>query len=94
MYTSVYELYFEAEVRPPEVHSWHQYYLAGSITMVFASGVGLCPGPPNFMVSDASSSRGGERTIKDWPLAQETVEPCADRALFDEDTTACALSVS
>jgi hypothetical protein len=25
----------------PEVHSWHQYNFAGSITMVFASGIGL-----------------------------------------------------
>jgi hypothetical protein len=27
----------------PEFHSWHQYNFAGSITMVFASGDGLCP---------------------------------------------------
>jgi len=30
----------------PEVQSYHQYSFAGSITLVFASGVGLCLGQP------------------------------------------------
>lgn len=30
----------------PEVHSWHQYSFARSITLVFATGVGLCLGQP------------------------------------------------
>jgi len=30
----------------PEVHSWHQYTFPGSMTMVFASGIGLFPGQP------------------------------------------------
>jgi hypothetical protein len=36
-------LNFEADAPRPEVHSWRQYSFAGSITLVFASGVGLCP---------------------------------------------------
>jgi len=43
MYTSLISKQMLAR---PEVHFKHQYNFAGSITMVFASGVGLCPGQP------------------------------------------------
>ena len=42
--------------------------------MVFASGVGLCLDSLNCAVSGASNGRGEGRTIKDAPLARETVE--------------------
>jgi hypothetical protein len=48
--------------------------------MVFASGVSLCLDSLNCAVSGASSGRGGGRTIKDAPLARETVEPLDDFA--------------
>jgi hypothetical protein len=48
--------------------------------MVFASGVGLCLDSLNCTVSGASSGRGGGRTIKDAPLAGETVEQLDDFA--------------
>jgi hypothetical protein len=43
--TYLYEISKQMLARP-EVHSWHQYTFAGSITMVFASGIGLFPGQP------------------------------------------------
>lgn len=55
----------------PEIHSY-QYSFAGSITLVFASGVGLCVG--------ASSGRGEGRKIKDALRARETVEQVDDFA--------------
>jgi len=52
--------------------------------MVFASGVGLCLDNLNCAVSGASSGRGGGRTIKDAPLARETVEQLDDFAGCEE----------
>jgi hypothetical protein len=62
MYTS---LNFEADDRPPGGSFWHQYNFAGSITMVFASGVASALDSLNCAVSGASSGRGEGRTIKD-----------------------------
>jgi hypothetical protein len=45
--------------------------------MVFASGVGLCP---EWRGKRRSSGRGEGWTIKDAPLARETVEPLDDFA--------------
>jgi hypothetical protein len=50
------------------------------MTMVFASGIGLFPGQPQLRVSGASNGRGEGRTIKDAPLARETVAQLDDFA--------------
>jgi len=77
MYTS---LNFEADDRPPGGSFWHQYNFAGSITMVFASGVASALDSLNCAVSGASSGRGEGRTTKDAPLARETVAQLDDFA--------------
>ena len=68
----------------PEVHCQHQCSFAGSITLVFASGIGLCPSALEdsltCAVSGASSGCGEEPTIKDALLARETVEQVDDFA--------------
>ncbi len=64
----------------PELHSWHRYSFAGSITLVFASDVGLYLGQPQWR---------GERRFKrprrgtddqGRPLARETVQQPDDFA--------------
>ncbi len=63
----------------PEVQS-HEYSFAGSITLVFASGVALSSDSLNCAGSGASSGRGEGRKIKDALLARETVAQVDDFA--------------
>jgi len=71
-------LSLEADARP-EVQSWQNSF-AGSITLVFASGVGLCLDSLNCAVSGASRGRGEGRKIKDALLAREVGEQVDDFA--------------
>jgi hypothetical protein len=63
----------------PEVQSY-EYSFAGSITLVFASGVGPASESLHCAVSGASSGRGERRKIKDALLARETVAQVDDFA--------------
>jgi len=64
-------LNLEADARPPRSY---QYSFAGSITLVFASGVGLCLGQPQLRGERCLERPRRGRTIKDALLARETVE--------------------
>jgi len=64
----------------PEVHSWHQYTFAGSMTMVFASGIGLFPGQPPLRGKRRFERPRRGTDVKDAPLARETVEQLDDFA--------------
>ena len=54
-----------------EVHSYHQYSFAGSITLVWQLASVSALDSLNCAVSSASSGRGEGRTIKNAPLAQK-----------------------
>jgi hypothetical protein len=71
-------LSLEADARP-EVQSW-QYSFAGSITLVFASGVGLCFGQPQLRGERRFEGPRRGRKIKDALLAREAGEQVDDFA--------------
>jgi hypothetical protein len=68
----------EADARP-EVQSW-QYSFAGSIRLVFASGVGLCFGQPQLRGERRFEGRGEDGRSKDALLAREAGEQVDDFA--------------
>jgi hypothetical protein len=56
-----------------EIHSEQQYSFAGSITLVFASGAGLCPGQPQWCGEQGFERPRRGTEIMDAALARETV---------------------
>jgi hypothetical protein len=79
----------------PEVQSY-QYSFAGSTTLAFASGAGLCLGQLQLRGERRFEGPRRETENQDARLAEETVEQVDDvagRALFDEDATPCAPGV-